>query len=218
MYNKYTWGIRAALMGILIPSFVFAQPAQPNFIVQLVGLVEAVITALFPIVVTLAVLAFAFNTGKYLASKNIADQSVYKAGIINSFIGLFVIFTVFGIAKILAQSLGIPGLGEGITIADPSGLGTSGTASIRDYILLIAKFLSQRIVPVMISVGILIFFSNIAISMTKTDSDTERTNLNAYLRWGILAIFVLLALFSIVNLFTGTFFGTRAFIPQFPTS
>jgi hypothetical protein len=215
MFKKYTLGIYTGFLGIFIPSFVFA---EDNFAVKIVGLAEAVVSALFPIVVTLAVIAFAYNIARYLSSKDIADQSIFKAGIINSFIGLFVIFTVFGTVKVLAQAFGIPSLGESLTVSDVSGLGGTGTKNFRDYAFLLARFFSQRIVPLMISSAVLMFFGNIAISMTKTDSEEERTNLNSYLRWGTLAIFILLALFSIISIFTGTLFGTEAFIPQFPTS
>lgn len=217
MVKKNTLAIYLGMLGIFSPFLAYAQ-TQENFIVQVVTMLEAVVTALFPIIVTLAIIAFAYNIGRYLSSKDLADQSVFKAGIINSFYALFVIFTVFGTVKILAQTLGIPSLAESITIANESGLGGNGGKNFRDYAFIVARFLSQRVVPLMISGAVLVFFSNIAISMTKSDSETERTNLNAYLRWGVLAIFILLTLFSIVNLFTGTFFGTQAFIPQFPTS
>jgi uncharacterized membrane protein YjfL (UPF0719 family) len=64
----------------------------------------------------------------------------------------------------------------------------------------------------------LFFIGNIIISMSKSDVEAERTKLNQYMKWGILALFLLLTLFSVVSLFTGSLFGTGAVIPQFPTS
>lgn len=215
MFKKYALGIYTGFLGIFIPSFVFA---QENFAVQIVGVVEAIVSALFPIVITLAVIAFAYNVLRFMSSKESLDQSMYKAGIINSFIALFVIFTVFGTVKVLAVTFGIPSLGESLTIADPSGLGGSGMKNFRDYAFILARFFSERIIPLIVAGTILVFFGNIAISMTKTDSEEERTNLNAYLRWGTLAIFILLTIFSVIGIFTGTLFRTKAFIPQFQTS
>lgn len=203
-------------MILIFPIFAFAQ--QQNFIVQIVDLLDAVITALFPLMIVAGVIAFAYNLMNYLVSQNNSDQSIAKSGIFNSLLALFVMFTIFGVIKILAQTFGIPSLGESLTIADSSGLGGTGGKTIRDYAFIIARFISQRIIPIMVSVAVLFFFGNIVIAMTKTDSQQERTNLNAYLRWGILALFVLLTVFSLVNILTGTFFGTQAFIPQFPTS
>ena len=206
------------LFGIVLlsPIVVFAQ--EQNFIVQIVDFLDAIISALFPLIIVSGVIVFAYNLINYLASKDKIDQSIAKAGILNSLLALFILFTIFGTIKILAQTFGIPSLGDSLTIADPSGLGGTGGKTLRDYAFIVARFISQRVIPIMVSVAVLVFSGNVVIAMTKTDSQQERTNLNAYLRWGILAIFVLLTVFSLVSILTGTFFGTQAFIPQFPTS
>lgn len=208
------------IIGMVIPELVFAQAGSPT-IVTIVAAVEGVITALFPIITALAILAFGYSLAKYLAAKDLADQSVYKAGLINSIIAIFVLFTVVGLVTVLARSLGIPNLGVDITTSTTAGIspGTaSGISTFRNLALAVSKFVSTRIIPIMLAGAILFFFGNIVIGITKNDQEAERTQLNAYLKWGILAIFIILTFFSIVSIFTGSLFGTKAVIPQFQTS
>jgi hypothetical protein len=199
---------------LLTPHVSFAAPTG---LTNFVSLLERLVTALFPIIVAGGFLAVGYNLIKYLSSKTSTDQDVYKAGILNSIFGLFIIFIVIGLIKILANSLGISALGVDIGIADNSGSGLGRVGSFRYIALSVVTFVSSRIVPILIACAMLLFFGNIVISMTKSDVEAERTKLNTYMRWGILALFLLLTLFSVVGMFTGSLFGTGAIIPQFQT-
>lgn len=208
------------IIGMVVPGLVLAQTGSPT-IVTIVAAVEGVIKALFPIITALAILAFGYSLAKYLSAKDLADQSIYKAGLLNSLIALFVMFTLVGLITVLARSLGIPNLGVDITTSTTAGIspGTaSGISTFRNLALSLSKFVSTRIIPIMLAGAILFFFGNIVIGITKNDQEAERTQLNAYLKWGILAIFIILTFFSIVSIFTGSLFGTKAVIPQFQTS
>jgi hypothetical protein len=214
--NYIQYGFLAMLGFVMIPSIAFAAPQS---IINLVTLVETIIQALFPIAVAVAVLTFGYNIAKYLTSKNLADQNVYKAGILNSALALFIIFVFLGVITVLANSLGIGSLGGNIGVSDPSGVaaGSGGVSTFRNIALSVAGFISKRVIPIMVACAMLFFIGNIIISMSKSDVEAERTKLNQYMKWGIIALFLLLTLFSVVGMFTGSLFGTGAIIPQFQT-
>lgn len=202
-----------AVLAIIVPQVTFAA----NAIVSFVAFLERMVSALFPLMVAAAILAVGWNLVRYLSSKISTDQDVYKAGILNSLLGAFVIFITVGLIKVLAGAIGV-NLGDAIGVADNSGLGMGAPGSFRYIALTVAKFISNRIVPIMIACAMLFFFGNIIVSMTKSNVEEERTKLNEYMKWGILALFLILTLFSVVGLFTGSFFGIGAIIPQFQTS
>jgi hypothetical protein len=154
---------------------------------------------------------------KYLTSKNLSDQNLYKSGMWNSLIALLIMFIVIGLVRVLAKSLGVPVLGTDIGISTGQIVVNDGISSFRDIALTISRFASQRIIPIMVGGALLFFLGNIVISVTKSDSDEERVKTNAYLKWGIVALFILLTFFGVVSLFTGSLFGTKAVIPQFQT-
>lgn len=205
----------SAFVFLLIPQVSFA---APTVLVNFVNFLQNIIKALFPIMTAAGFLAVGYNLIKFLSSKTSTDQSIYKTGIINSFAGLLIMFIIFGLIKILAGTLGITSLGAPIGIADPSGSGLGRQGSFRYIIFSSTDFISSKMVPILSASAVLFFFGNIIISMTKTDQEAERTKLNNYLVWGILAIFILFTLFSIVGIFSGSLFGTGAIIPQFRTS
>jgi magnesium-transporting ATPase (P-type) len=206
-------------LGILmLPGVTFAV-AQP--IISLVSLLESIITALFPIIIAFGILVFGYNIFNYLRSKDLANQNLYKGGIINSLGALFILFVFYGVIKVVARSLGIPELGVDLGTAnntDAFASASGGIATLRNIALQIAKFTSERVIPIMIAIGILFFMGNTVIAMTKGDQEKEREELNKYLRWGLLALFVLFTAISLVGFLTGSFFGTRPLIPQFETS
>lgn len=207
-----------ALGFLVLPGITFAA-AQP--IVNLVSMIESIFSALFPLAIAAGVLVFGYNIFNYLRSKDLADQNLFKGGIINSLSALFVLFVFFGLIKVLARSLGIPELGVDLGTANNSdafATASGGIATFRNIALQISKFVSQRIIPLMIAAGILFFMGNTVIAMTKGDQEKEREELNKYLRWGLLALFVLFTAISLVGFLTGSFFGTRPLIPQFETS
>lgn len=200
------------MISVVAPKITFAA----NAIVSFVAFLERILSMLFPIMVAAAILAVGWNLVRYLSSKTLTDQNIYKAGILNSVLGLFIIFITVGLIHVLARSVGV-NVGATAGIADDSGLGMGKPGSFRYIALTAAKFLSARVVPIMIACAILFFFGNIVISMTKSNVEEERTKLNQYLKWGILALFLILTLFGVVGLFTGSFFGIGAIIPQFQT-
>ena len=52
---------------LLIPAVAFAQ--TPTIILDIVGFADVIIKAIFPILTALGILAFGYNIGKYLTSK-----------------------------------------------------------------------------------------------------------------------------------------------------
>ncbi len=213
--KKIYWALIVAIL--IIPGITFAAPTA---LISLISIAESIINALFPIMIAAAILVFGYNIAKYLTSRDLSEQGLYKQGIWNSLLAVFILFVIFGLIKVLARSLGIPNLGVDIGIADPSGnvTGSGGIATFRQIAFGVSRFISERIIPILIAVAVLFFMGNVVVSMTKNDQEAERTKLNAYLRWGIVALFVILTVFSLVGLVTGSLFGTRAVIPQFQTT
>jgi hypothetical protein len=212
--NSTAFNFSLIMVGLMVVPVV---ASAASAIVNFVTFIETLMSAAFPILTGLGIVVFGYNVMKYLTSKNLSDQNLYKAGIWNSLIALFIIFVLFGLIRVVANSLGIPVLGTDIGIATGKIGDGNGITSFREIALTIARFGAQRFIPIMIGGAVLFFIGNIVISMTKSDNEEERTNMNAYLKWGFIALFVLLTFFGIVSLFTGSLFGTKAIIPQFQT-
>ncbi len=213
-YRQYA--VIALAIVILAPHVSFAAGTA---ITNLVTFIETILKALFPIMTALGILVFGYNVTKYLTSKTLSDQNFYKSGLLNSIFALFIFFTVVGLVSILARSLGIPALGQDLGLVDgqTAATGTGAIATFRGIALSVSSFISNRVIPIMIAVAMLAFLGNIVVSMSKSDQEGERTKMNQYLLWGLLGVFVLLTFFSIVSIFTGSFFGFKAVIPQFQT-
>jgi uncharacterized membrane protein len=94
----------------------------------------------------------------------------------------------------------------------------SGTTTLRDILYGIAGFVNTKIMPILTALAILFFIYNLISFIAKSGNEKERETFRNYMINSIIALFILLSIWGIVGLGTRTLFGSKPFIPQFPTS
>ena len=215
--KKQFFTILGVLLGI-IPGLVLAQASGKTFLDGWTRLLRFVMNSAFPILISLAGLTFIFQVTRFIIATT-ADQSkkedFKRAMFFNLFI-LFVLTTVFGLIKLLASLFSVQ-LGVDITTAGVASTACN-TNTIRGIFMCLLKFISGTMIPTAAGIAALVFMWNMVVYMTKTDNEAERTNARQYIMWSLGALALMLTMFSILNIGTGTLFGSSSFIPQFPTS
>lgn len=200
---------------ILIPDFAMAQTGS-SVINNWIKISHFVVQQLFPILIALAGLAFMVQIIRFLASQKSEDRDKLRKSVLSNLIILFVMVTVFGLIKILTSVFGLQ-IGTDIGLASGSG-GSGGAHTFRHLVYQVTNFISKYMVPMAVAIASMTFLWNLVIYLTKTDNEIERTNARNYIMWSLLALAIMLTLFSILGTATQTLFGSSAFIPQFPTS
>lgn len=94
----------------------------------------------------------------------------------------------------------------------------AGTTTIGGMLTAIAGFISGTIMPILVALAVLFFLYNLIYFIAKSGNEQERTMFRNYMVNSLIALFILVSLWGIVGLGTRTFFGTKPFIPQLPTS
>lgn len=205
-------GIYASVM---LPLVSFAQTGSQT-INGWIRLVDFVIAQLFPILIALAGVVFMYQIIRFLFSQKAEEREQYRKSITVNLVILVIMVTLFGLIKILASTFGLT---IGTDLGLSSGVGGTGVkGSFRAFVYGITGFISKTMIPTAMAVATLTFLWNLVIYLYQTDNEAERTKARDYIAWSLLAIAILLTSISIVGTGTKTFFGTSAFIPQFPTS
>lgn len=98
------------------------------------------------------------------------------------------------------------------SIADAAG------GSFRDVVIAIIKFISSSIIPLLVAVAFVIVLFNLVRYVGAGDSEQERTKFRDYTLWSLLAFFITLSIFGLIQIASNTVFnGGAIVIPQFPT-
>lgn len=92
------------------------------------------------------------------------------------------------------------------------------TTTFREILNGIASFVSDRIMPLLVAVAVLIFIWNLIHFIANAGNERERETFKNYMVNAVFALFILLSIWGIVGVGTRTLFGTKPFIPQLPTS
>ena len=94
---------------LLVPFLAVAQDLEDIGVTIL-----RVLNVVLLIILALAFLFFVFGVIKYMTGKEAEDKAKARSQMIYGVIGLFVIFSAWGLVKILQNTLGISGMGGGI--------------------------------------------------------------------------------------------------------
>lgn len=95
---------------------------------------------------------------------------------------------------------------------------TGSLESIHDLFILAICFISRYIVPLMFALAIVFFIYGVIGYIKNADNEAERTKGRDFMIWGIIALFVMVSVWGIVNLLRNTFSlnDQELPIPQFP--
>ena len=95
--------------------------------------------------------------------------------------------------------------------------GTAGT-SIYEILTGIASFVSDRIMPLMVGIAIIVFLFNMISFIANSGNEKQREQFKNYMINSVIAMFILISIWGIVGIGTKGLFGTKPYIPQLPTS
>ena len=97
-------------------------------------------------------------------------------------------------------------------------IGDAAGGSFRDVVIAVIKFISSSVVPLLVAVTFVIVLFNLVRYVGAGDSEQERTKFRDYTLWSLLAFFIILSIFGLIQIASNTIFnGGAIVIPQFPT-
>lgn len=115
---------------------------------------------------------------------------------------LFILLALMPLMS-FAQATGTPGCGVPTTL---TGIITYFACFINDYLI-----------PFVFAIAILYFIYGVVKYVIMADSDKAREEGRKFMIYGVVALFVMISVWGLVNILNKTF-GTSNIIPQLPTT
>lgn len=107
---------------LLAPVYVFAATEDASTIEGILVQVGNILNLIIPILISLAVIYFLWGVGRYVIAKGPEDKNKARDTMIYGILGMFVIFSIWGIVALLAVSL----FGAGTETPAPNPPGIPG--------------------------------------------------------------------------------------------
>ena len=90
--------------------------------------------------------------------------------------------------------------------------------SFRSAVGGLVSIISKDVIPIMIGVAIVIFFTNLVRYIASASNEAEHAKFKGYLTWSLVALFVMFCVYGITAIISNSIFGgTSVVIPQLPT-
>lgn len=99
----------------------------------------------------------------------------------------------------------------GILAGMPS---VASAATFRSFVVQVTNFVGEALMPLLFSAALAYFIWGVVEFIRSADNSDERNKGKSRIMWGIIALFAMLTYLGLTSVFTSTFFGTNAFLPQ----
>jgi len=101
------------MLAVLLAPLAAHAAFSGQFFYDILGFVQTVLKAMFPLVTAVLILLFGWQVFKYLTGKDIEEKHVHKSNLIKALIAIFLWFTLFGLITTVADSIGV-GVGNDV--------------------------------------------------------------------------------------------------------
>lgn len=89
-----------------------------------------------------------------------------------------------------------------------------GTGGLRASVVEFTRIATEAVVPLLFAAALAYFIWGIANFIRTADNPEARKKGKSQIIWGIIALFIMVGYFSLTSVFTTSFFGESAGLPQ----
>ncbi len=213
----------------LLPAMAFAQNGSTvntgsnsssgySTIGALIGGLQGIVNSLVPLILSIAVILFLWGLLKYVTASGDEDKRTEgRNQMIWGIVILFVMVSVWGLVKILVTTVfngDVPSF-PGSQSGSSSGTGAIDTSSIAGIFNSLTNLLQSAVVPFIFALALVYFLIGVLKYINAGESEEKAKEGRNVMIYGIIALFVMVSVFGIVQILTNTF-GFGFLVPQLP--
>lgn len=90
----------------------------------------------------------------------------------------------------------------------------ASAATFRSFVGQVTDFVGEALMPLLFSAALAYFIWGVVEFIRSADNSDERNKGKVRIMWGVIALFAMLTYLGLTSVFTSTFFGNNAFLPQ----
>lgn len=217
---------------LIFPVFVFAEVGITPVAAQtctgggvgvLICRIHQILNSIIPVLLSLGVLYFVWGVVQYVIAGGEEAKKKGRDHIIYGIIGLAVIVSLFGLVNIVVdtfkiggQSLSVPSLAPTTTSASSGdACNLPDNPKIQNVFGYVTCLINNSIIPLMFALAIAFFiWGVIQFLILGAGEEAKRTQGRQHMIWGIVALAVMLGVWSLVSILGGSFGINTSVLPQ----
>jgi hypothetical protein len=199
-----------SFLALSFPVFVFAQAStNSSTLTDVVGKITTLFKAILPVLVSLGVIYFIWGMVQYFIGDSEEAKKTGRDRIVYAIIGLAVIVSLWGLVTILGQTLGLNNNTVPTLPTTVQGTGVGGCPAIVNFADLLdfgVCIINNSVIPLIFSIAIVMFFwGAVKFFIIDADEESKREQGKQFMLWSIIALAVMIGIWSLVNILGATF-------------
>jgi hypothetical protein len=185
--------------------------------------VHQILNSIIPALIALGVLFFVWGVVSYMIGADEEQKKKGKDKIIYGIIGLAVIAGMWGLVNIIVTTFGLEGQTVNIsavtTSLDNANRGgqcpfNSTNPKFQDLMRYVTCTISVSVIPLIFAVATLMFIWGVVQYVINTEDEAKKSKGRQFMIWGIIALAVMVSVWGLVSILSGTFGIDTVFIPE----
>ncbi len=178
--------------------------------------IQKLLNSIVPVLLALGVVYFVWGVVQYVIAGGEEAKKKGRDHIIYGIIGFVVIVSLWGIVNVVTRTLGFQGQAINVpslvptTTAAQAGAGCTIGTGIQGAMGFVTCIIQNSVIPLMFALAIAFFiWGLIQYLILGAGEEAKRTQGRQHMIWGIIALAVMLGVWSLVGIVTSTFSGSE---------
>lgn len=203
------------LLTLLSPMISFAAVGPCEDITGLGKVIcqlQQILNALVPFLISLGVVYFIWSVVNYVIADGEEAKKQGKERMIYGVIGFAVIFGLSGLVNIVVDTFGLT---NGLPDPDIGTCKALSNPNFSDLLSYITCMISNSIIPLIFAIaGIMFIWGVVNFFIINADEEAKRAQGKQFMIWGIIALAVMMSVWSLVGIFGATFGLDTSVLPK----
>ena len=184
--------------------------------------INLVLGSILPVLVSLGVIYFVWGVVQYFIGDSEEAKTKGRDRIIYGIIGLAVIISVWGLVKIVTDTLVVGGGAPDVTNLAPQSANNGQACTdlslsnnkLSDVLVYFTCIIGDVVIPAMFAFAVLLFiWGAIKFFIINSDEESKREQGKQFMIWGIIALTVMISVWGLVGLLQNTFGVSTGILP-----
>jgi len=180
--------------------------------------ISDILNATIPVLVLLGVVFFVWGVVRYVIADGEEAKQKGRDQIVYGLIGFAVIIGLWGLVGILITTFDLRTYAptvSNLVIQNSSSCMIGNNSTLKDVLCYFTKLINDSVIPLLFAVATVFFvWGAVKFFIINAAEEAKREQGKQFMIWGIVALTVMLSVWGLVELLTGTFGVGGSVLPQ----
>jgi len=197
---------------------------------SVVARISDLLGAIVPVLIGLGVVYLIWGVIQYFIAADEEAKTTGRDKIIFGIIGLAIIVSIWGLVAILNQTLGISGNNGLVGVDAPTSINKlvvsstdssscdgklEGKVKLQNLMNYVTCIIGNSVIPLIFALAVVMFiWGAVQFFIINGGEEEKRTQGKQFMLWGLIALAVMISIWSIVNIIGETFGIDTTFLPE----